>query len=157
MYKLLLLITTLFLFNNNVYSQPSFSNKEDKAIWVSDYDEALALSKKENKPLLIYFTGSDWCIYCKRLKKDFLNSEEFKNRVDDDIILYEANFPRNKSLVNANQKADNYYLKRKFKVNVYPTLVVINSKQQEINRQTGYNLKQNTQIHYKFIDKILVK
>ncbi|HKJ06083.1 MAG TPA: thioredoxin family protein [Flavobacteriaceae bacterium] len=157
MYKLLLFITTLFLFNTNVFSQPSSSNKVDKAIWVSDYDEALALSKKENKPLLIYFTGSDWCIYCKRLKKDFLNSEEFKNRVDDDIILYEANFPRNKSLVNANQKADNYYLKRKFKVNVYPTLVVINSKQQEINRQTGYNLKQNTQIHYKFIDKILVK
>lgn len=156
MNKLLFFITTFLLFIYSSFGQPSENNSVNKNIWTTDYDEAVQLSIEENKPLLIYFTGSDWCIYCKRLKRDFLNSEKFKNRVGNDIVFYEANFPRNKGLVTSKQKKDNSFLKQKFQVRMYPTLVVVNPQQREIHRQTGYNLKGNTQVHYQFIDEVLV-
>ncbi|MDA0767040.1 MAG: thioredoxin family protein [Verrucomicrobia bacterium] len=37
--------------------------------WGTDWDAAKAQAKKENKPILINFTGTDWCGWCIRLEK----------------------------------------------------------------------------------------
>ena len=39
--------------------------------WKTDYEEAKSVAQKENKLVLIYFTGSDWSAACKKLNKDF--------------------------------------------------------------------------------------
>ncbi|MCK5682332.1 thioredoxin family protein, partial [bacterium] len=36
-------------------------------LWQTDFAAAKAQAQKENKLLLIDFTGSDWCGWCKKL------------------------------------------------------------------------------------------
>ena len=67
--------------------------------WTSTFKKALKKSKKEKKPILIYFTGSDWCGPCKVLDKKLFHTGKFKAIADQELILYEADHPRNKNLV----------------------------------------------------------
>jgi uncharacterized protein YyaL (SSP411 family) len=36
-------------------------------VWTEDYAQALVKAKAEKKNLLLNFTGSDWCHFCKIL------------------------------------------------------------------------------------------
>jgi thiol:disulfide interchange protein len=45
--------------------------------WLTDLDAAKAQGVKEGKPVLVDFTGSDWCPPCKALHKNVFMSEEF--------------------------------------------------------------------------------
>ncbi|MCA9784845.1 MAG: thioredoxin family protein, partial [Candidatus Cloacimonetes bacterium] len=46
-------------------------------LWITDYEEALKLAKKERKLVLVDFTGSDWCGWCIKLKDEVFSKEEF--------------------------------------------------------------------------------
>ncbi|MCE5318679.1 MAG: thioredoxin family protein [Parachlamydia sp.] len=37
---------------------------EAKIPWMTNYEEAVTKSKSSSKPLLMFFTGSDWCGWC---------------------------------------------------------------------------------------------
>ncbi len=41
-----------------------------EAVWLTDYAKAKAQAAAEKKPLLLDFTGSDWCTWCIKLDKD---------------------------------------------------------------------------------------
>jgi len=51
-------------------SVQSFSQDDEYSNinWLTDLEEAKKESATSNKPILIYFTGSDWCPPCKMLK-----------------------------------------------------------------------------------------
>ncbi|MBO5924377.1 MAG: thioredoxin family protein, partial [Lentisphaeria bacterium] len=55
--------------------------------WYVHYDEALKAAKRENKNILLLHTGSDWCIWCKRLAQDVLSQDDFKKFAGDKFIL----------------------------------------------------------------------
>jgi thioredoxin-related protein len=128
-----------------------------KLNWIESFSDAKSIALKENKPMLILFTGSDWCKYCKNLTADFFNSDKFKEIAQTDFVLYKADFPRNKSLVTENQKRDNLELKDKFGVNLYPTIYITNSKGKSIDNIKGYSSARDTKYHYMFIESALNK
>jgi protein disulfide-isomerase len=37
--------------------------------WTEDFDKAAARAREENKYVLVDFTGSDWCGWCKKLDR----------------------------------------------------------------------------------------
>ena len=125
-------------------------NTSANSIWEHDFSKAEKLTKSTDKPLLIFFTGSDWCGPCKMLVADVFESDRFNKEVKNDFILYEADFPRNADLITSSQKSDNYKLKNKYKVSSYPTIVIINDKGKELGRLKGYNLMRDTSYHYSF-------
>jgi thiol:disulfide interchange protein len=45
--------------------------------WLTNYQQALNTAQKENKQVFVNFTGSDWCIWCKRLNKEVLTQKPF--------------------------------------------------------------------------------
>ncbi|HUA68763.1 MAG TPA: thioredoxin family protein, partial [Candidatus Saccharimonadales bacterium] len=45
--------------------------------WLTDVPKAEAQAKTENKLVLLDFTGSDWCIWCKKLDEDTFSKPEF--------------------------------------------------------------------------------
>jgi len=105
--------------------------------WSDNYQEALALAKKENKPVLINFTGSDWCGWCIKLKKDVFSTQEFQDFAKNNVVLFEADFPQSKKLPQAVQE-QNEKLQTEFKVDGYPTLVLVNAEGKELDRNVGY-------------------
>ena len=64
--------------------------------WINDLDNAKELAKKEQKLILLNFSGSDWCIPCIRLRQEVFDAEAFIKYAAANLILVNADFPRKK-------------------------------------------------------------
>lgn len=148
----------VFIVNGITFSQEilisdnKMLTEEISLNWNSTFKKALKKSKKEKKPILIYFTGSDWCGPCKVLDKNLFHTEKFKAIADNDLILYEADFPRNKNLVAPDKSEVNYDLKRKYRISSYPALVFVNHRGKMIASKKGLIL---TEYYYPFIQSVI--
>ncbi len=149
MKNLVLLLTFLTTFF--VYSQDETSSLN----WLLDINEALEISKNEQKPLLVYFTGSDWCPPCKMLKKDFFNTSEFEERANKMVLLM-VDIPRRVDIITKEQKEKNIKLVRKYnKEGGYPNLVALNSSGEVIGELGGYTFLRETDRHFAFVDAVI--
>jgi thioredoxin-related protein len=83
------------------------------------------------------FTGSDWCGWCIKFKKEVLDTQEFKDYAAKNVVLVEVDFPNKKAQSDDLKKA-NAALGKQYKVDGYPTLVVLDKDGKEIGRQVGY-------------------
>jgi thioredoxin-related protein len=104
--------------------------------WLTNIDEAMKLSAKTGKPILLEFAGSNWCPPCMRLKKEVFDQKEFKDFAKDNLILILADFPRPSNL-SEKQKLHNQKLASKYKIRYFPTVLLLDSKGKVIF-QTGY-------------------
>jgi len=104
--------------------------------WITDYELALSAAKETNKPILINFTGSDWCIWCKRLQKEVFAENEFIEYAKSNLILLKLDFPRNIKQTEK-EKAQNDALAKQYGIQGFPTIVLLSSNGKEITR-TGY-------------------
>jgi thioredoxin-related protein len=64
--------------------------------WHHNLADAQAIAQREHKHILLNFSGSDWCGPCIRMKKEIFDSEAFKKMADSELVLVNADFPRNK-------------------------------------------------------------
>jgi thioredoxin-related protein len=64
--------------------------------WLGDFNAATSEAAKEDKLILINFSGSDWCGPCIRLRKEILESSTFEDYAKDHLVLVRADFPRQK-------------------------------------------------------------
>ncbi|MDP2172529.1 MAG: thioredoxin family protein [Candidatus Cloacimonadaceae bacterium] len=104
--------------------------------WITDWDQALAASKELGRPVLIDFTGSDWCGWCIKLKGEVFSKPAFIEYAKDNLILLMIDFPRKRKLP-VEQQTANQKLAEKFEVEGFPTIVLVNENGKEIKR-TGY-------------------
>ncbi len=107
------------------------------AVWHHDYEAAKKLAKAEDKPIFINFTGSDWCGWCIRLEKEVFSKEEFQDYAKDNLVLVEIDFPRKKEQ-SAEVKAQNKALDKKFKIEGYPTLFLLDADGKKLSEDVGY-------------------
>ena len=106
------------------------------AVWTTDYDVALKQAKDENRHVFVFFTGSDWCGWCHRLRDEVLSTPEFQAYAREKLILVELDFPRRKSQ-SAKLKEQNSKLAGKYGIRGYPTVVLLNSRGKQID-SLGY-------------------
>ncbi len=105
-------------------------------IWTEDWNGALAQARRENKDLLVNFTGSDWCTWCERLSREVFDTAPFKQQAPRDFILVKIDFPR--SLPQTPQiKARNRELATRYGVEGYPTILLLDNQGRPYAR-TGY-------------------
>ncbi|MGE9269684.1 MAG: thioredoxin family protein [Verrucomicrobiales bacterium] len=105
--------------------------------WGTDWEAAKAQAKKEDKPILINFTGTDWCGWCIRLEKEVFSKEAFKDYAKENLVLLEIDFPRKKEQ-SAELKAQNKMLDKKFGVEGYPTIFLLDGEGEKISEDIGY-------------------
>jgi len=105
--------------------------------WLTDLDEAKKVAMKENKKLLVDFTGSDWCGYCIKLHKEVFDTPEFE-KFAKDYVLVELDFPKRKEQPAA-EKAKNQAAQKKYGVNGFPTVIIMNTSGKVLNRAEGYS------------------
>lgn len=105
--------------------------------WHTDLAKAQASAQAENKKVLINFTGSDWCGFCIKLQKEVFATDEFQTYAKKNLVLVEADFPRQKTLP-ADLKAANERLKKAHNVRGFPTLVLLDGKGAKLGEMVGY-------------------
>ncbi len=64
--------------------------------WQHNLEDAKKIAKTDHKYILLNFSGSDWCGPCIRMRKEIFESDIFKKMADTELILVNADFPRNK-------------------------------------------------------------
>lgn len=102
--------------------------------WTMDGEAALALAKKEGKPVFINFTGSDWCGWCKLMDRRVFSKDAWKAYAKDTLVLLWVDFPRNKALVPEALVPKNKALAEKYGVQGFPTYVILSPEGQELGR-----------------------
>lgn len=104
--------------------------------WLTNLEDAQELAAKNNVPILINFTGSDWCQWCFKLRDEVFNTKKFDAYAKENLILVEIDFPRKKKLAEE-VVAYNRSLGQKYEVKGYPTLMIVDSKGKVLT-QMGY-------------------
>lgn len=111
----------------------SLSNAQE-LVWHTDANKAITESNKSKKPMLLFFTGSDWCGWCIRLQKEVFSQPDFKKWAKDNVVLLELDFPR-RTVQDENLKIQNAQIQQVFGVRGYPTIwfVDTNLENEKIN------------------------
>jgi protein disulfide-isomerase len=107
------------------------------AVWLTDLPAAQTQAKSENKIVLMDFTGSDWCGWCKKFKAEVLDTPEFQTYAASHAVLVEVDFPSKKPQADDLKKA-NAALKTQYDIKGFPTFIALDKTGKEIGRQVGY-------------------
>jgi protein disulfide-isomerase len=109
-----------------------------ESTWLTDLPKAQAQAKTDNKIVLLDFTGSDWCGWCMKFKKEVFDTPEFQEYAAKNVVLVEVDFPNKKAQSDDLKKA-NAELKKQYKITGFPTLVVLDKDGKKIGEQVGYS------------------
>jgi thioredoxin-related protein len=110
--------------------------RSENVEWLTDVQAAQAKAKAEDKLVLLDFTGSDWCGWCKRLKKNVFDKPEFAEFARSKLVLVEVDFPHNKKLPQEQQET-NARLDKTYGIESYPTIILLNADGKLVGR-TGF-------------------
>lgn len=128
-------------------STSNISNQEDNTLtdkksehatgWLTDMDQAKTIAKVEGKDIFVFFTGSDWCGWCIKLKDEVLDKEEFLAYAKDNLVLLDLDFPDDKDILTKEQHAHNKKWREVFKPGGFPS-VYLTDASAEAYAITGY-------------------
>ncbi|WP_297508849.1 thioredoxin family protein [Flavobacterium sp.] len=97
---------------------------QDGLTWHTDINKAVELSRKEQKPMFLFFTGSDWCGWCIRLQSEVFKKPEFVQWAKEKVILVELDFPRRTAQSDA-LRQQNMQMQQVFQVRGYPSVYFV--------------------------------
>ena len=150
-----LIVVTSFLFYKVGFSGNLNKNNDSVTLnWENNLEVAKKKALELDKPILMYFTGSNWCGWCIKLDKEVFNYKEFKKFAEENFILLYLDFPRGIEQEELLEK-QNLMLAEKYNIKGFPTIVLTDQNLKEIVR-TGYRKggPSNYIIHLKDILKI---
>jgi protein disulfide-isomerase len=105
--------------------------------WTEDLDKAMKYAAASKRPIVLDFTGSDWCGWCIKLHDEVFSKDAFKDYADKNLVLVAIDFPRNKKLPD-DIKERNGKLAAKYGVRGFPTIVILDSTGKKEIGRTGY-------------------
>jgi thioredoxin-related protein len=110
--------------------------------WLNDYKKAQEEAKAKNKFVLLDFTGSDWCYWCKVFDKEIFSQQQFKDYASENLVLMEIDFPWPGSPRAQGQppelKKQNEELAQQYQVSGFPTIIVLNADGQKVWQFEGF-------------------
>mgnify|MGYP006165743663 FL=1 len=141
-------ISILFFFTISVFYAQN---------WQTNFEEAKMIASKENKNIVLVFSGSDWCAPCMKLEKNIWMSDVFKAEAEKNWVTYKADFPKKK----ANQLApelteQNKKLAEKYNKGGSFPLVVLLDPNGKVLGMTGFknvSAEEYIQLLHSFVKK----
>jgi len=109
---------------------------KDPLAWDTNLQNAVIKARATGKPILVNFTGSDWCKWCQKLNEEVFHRPEFVEYAQKNLILVKLDFPRTIEQSNATKEYNESMLQT-FGVQGFPTILLLNSEGQTL-LQTGY-------------------
>ena len=111
---------------------------EAEKAWTEDFPAAQLRATEQRKRLFVDFTGSDWCPPCIALHDKVLTQPEFLQHANENFVLVKVDFPRNKPQADPQREA-NQILARAYRVQSFPTVLLLEANGTEVKRLNGYN------------------
>jgi uncharacterized protein YyaL (SSP411 family) len=105
--------------------------------WLTDLPKAQAQAKTENKLVFLDFTGSDWCIWCKKMDEDTFAKPDFADYARKNLVLVQLDYPNQKPQPDDLKKA-NAALQVKYKIEGFPTIIALKPDGTVVWTQVGY-------------------
>jgi len=130
------IFTCIFFSATCTFSQSSLH-------WFTDYKIAIATAAKENKQVLLFFHGSDWCPPCIKMQRDVFNDSTFIDFATGKLIFLDVDFPRKPPLTAAQLK-HNQAVKKQFGMpddftQGYPQVLIIDTGGKVLYQEKGYD------------------
>lgn len=113
-----------------------FPSARAEVSWLTDYAQAKQQAKANKKLLLLDFTGSDWCGWCIRLRREVFSQPEFQEYASKNLILMEVDFPRGKEQAR-DVRVQNQNLAMQYEIQGFPTIIVLNGEGKKVG-ELGY-------------------
>ena len=104
--------------------------------WLTNMEIAMQQAKKENKDILIDFTGSDWCGWCKKLDAEVFKTPEFNAKAPKAYVLVKLDFPKSTPQTDVVKEYNKKWME-KYEVKGFPTIILANANGERF-AQTGY-------------------
>lgn len=146
-----LVLTGVFAANRNqIHAAESATGPN----WLTDFAAAKATAEAEGKPMLLEFTGSDWCIWCIRLNDEVFSREAFVDYADTSLVLVKLDFPQREAQSEELAK-QNGALAEKYGIQGFPTILLLSPGGEEIAR-TGYQ-RGGPEAYVAHLEKLLKK
>jgi len=106
--------------------------------FVADFDQAVAIARKEGKDLFVDFTGSDWCGWCIKLDQEVFSHDEFLTAAKRSFVLVALDFPRGDEVkAQVPNPERNAELRDKYEVSDFPTCLLMTAEG-DVYGQMGY-------------------
>ena len=129
MKRIFLTLMATFLFGVGLFAQG----------WLTDFNQAKKLSKEKELPILLVFSGSDWCAPCIKLDRNIWQSKTFVDYAKDHLVLLRADFPRSKkNKLSKEQMKKNEALAEKYNTRGFFPLVVLLNSEGAVLGKTGF-------------------
>jgi len=129
--KSLFIFSLLFIaVSCNAQKENATKNSDKELVWYTDINQAIAISQKEKKPMMLFFTGSDWCGWCIRLQNEVFKKDEFTKWAKENVVLVDIDFPKKNTQTDA-IKQQNNQLQQTFAVQGYPTVFFVTADKGE--------------------------
>lgn len=108
--------------------------------WQPDFSTAHKIAKEKKQLILLNFSGSDWCIPCIRMRKDIFDNNEFLQMADTSLVMYNADFPRNKkNALPKEVRKENEELAEKYNPEgKFPFTLLVNTDGKVVKTWDGY-------------------
>lgn len=126
-------ILMLFIFSVG-FCGAQTTGQSEALTWHTSVNEAQILSKQTNKPIMAFFTGSDWCGWCHKLQREVFAKPAFIEWANDNVVLLELDFPRRKQLP-VETVQQNQALQQFFQVSGFPTIWMFNLTEDPANKR----------------------
>jgi thioredoxin-related protein len=107
--------------------------------WLTNFEEAKQESVQSHKYILLNFSGSDWCGPCIRMHKEIFEANAFQNFANDNLVLVNADFPRQKKhqLEKTQQLANDKLAEQYNPQGKFPYTVLINENGKVVKQWEG--------------------
>jgi thioredoxin-related protein len=144
-----LLAVIIFTFSMTPFLSGADDGSALQAVWLTDFNEAATLATEKDLPILISFSGSDWCLPCMRLERDLFSTEEFIRFSNTHLILLKVDFPaRKKNTLTAEQLQHNESLAQTYnQKGAFPLVVLTDPGGKVLGQMTHPLTSADSYIH----------
>lgn len=151
--KILIPVVLLFI-SIITYSQ----NTPGTLTWNTSLESAVSFANGNDKTIMLYFSGSDWCRPCIQLKEKVFNSEPFHYFSIQNLILVQIDFPsKSKNNLTESQVKYNESIAEKYNQSgAFPFIVLLNKKGEVLAEFNGYK-GEDAESYIKKLEQVIKK
>ncbi|MDA0989371.1 MAG: thioredoxin family protein [Verrucomicrobia bacterium] len=102
-----------------------------------DLDAAIEKGKAQGRPVLMNFTGSDWCGYCIQIGRNVFPDKTWQSYASNNLMLVTLDFPLDKTIVPARYENRNEAIRDQLQISGFPTFVILDPASNAVVNRFG--------------------